>query len=260
LFALVLFLLTFNLSAQKLVKVSGIKGVSYISGDVSVNQAKYSAINEAKINALKAAGIGENINSYQLLFSSQEKNEYAQFFSSDIQSEIQGAVASYDIINQTTIQKNQNELYYEVTIDATVIKYDTKPDITFDANIEGINGVYNNLDKLTFSVKTTQNCYLTIFNINDNEATLMYPNSLEKQKLLNSNEINKFPPQAEYELETNLKDKEFNRLIFVFTKTAVPFIKMNKEQVTTNEAIFNWIYSIMPDQRKVEYRSLVIQK
>ena len=110
LFALVLFLLTFNLSAQKLVKVSGIKGVSYISGDVSVNQAKYSAINEAKINALKAAGIGENIKSYQLLFSSQEKNEYAQFFSSDIQSEIQGAVASYDIINQTTIQKNQNEL------------------------------------------------------------------------------------------------------------------------------------------------------
>ena len=79
-------------------------------------------------------------------------------------------------------------------------------------------------------------------------------------KVLNSNEINKFPPQADYELETNLKDKEFNRLIFVFTKTAVPFIKMNKEQVTTNEAIFNWIYSIMPDQRKVEYRSLVIQK
>jgi hypothetical protein len=252
--------LTFNLSAQKLVKVSGIKGVSYISGDVSVNQAKYSAINEAKINALKAAGIGENIKSYQLLFSSQEKNEYAQFFSSDIQSEIQGAVASYDIINQATIQKNQNELYYEVTIDASIIKYDTKPDITFDANIEGVKGVYNNLDKLAFSVKTTQNCYLTIFNINDNEATLMYPNSLEKQKLLNSNEINKFPPQAEYELETNLKDKEFNRLIFVFTKTAVPFIKMNKEQVTTNEAIFNWIYSIMPDQRKVEYRSLVIQR
>jgi hypothetical protein len=260
LLSLVLFLFSFNLSAQKLVKVSGIKGFSYISGDVSVNQAKYSAINEAKINALKAAGIGENIKSYQLLFSSQEKNEYAQFFSSDIQSEIQGAVASYDIINQTTIQKNQNELYYEVTIDATVIKYDTKPDITFDANIEGIKGVYNNLDKLTFSVKTTQNCYLTIFNINDNEATLMYPNSLEKQKVLISNEINKFPPQADYELETNLKDKEFNRLIFVFTKTAVPFIKINKEQVTTNEAIFNWIYSIMPDQRKVEYRSLIIQK
>ena len=67
-----------------------------------MNQAKYSAINEAKINALKAAGIGENIKSYQLLFSSQEKNEYAQFFSSDIQSEIQGAVASFDIITGGT--------------------------------------------------------------------------------------------------------------------------------------------------------------
>ncbi len=255
-----LFFFSLNISAQTLVKVTGIKGISFISGDVSPNQAKSLALNDAKINALRSAGIGENIKSYRLLFSSQEKNEYSQFFSSDIQSEIQGAVTSYDIINQATIKKNEIELYIEITIDASVIKYETKPDNTFDANIEGIKGVYNNLDKLTFSVKTTQNCYLTIFNINDNEATLMFPNSLEKQKLLNSNEINKFPPQADYELETNLKDKEFNRLIFVFTKTAVPYIKMNKEQVTTNEAIFNWIYSIMPDQRKVEYRSLIIQK
>ena len=252
--------LAFQVSAQRLVKVPGIKGTAFIRGDVSFNQAKLEALNNAKINALRSAGIGENIKSYRLLFSSQEKNEYSQFFSSDIQSEIQGAVASYEITNQATIKKSEIELYIEITIDASVIKYETKPDNTFDAYIEGIKGVYNNHDELIFNIKTTQNCYLTIFNINDNEATLMYPNTIEKQKLINLNDINKFPPQAKYELETNLKDKEFNRLIFVFTKTAVPFIKMDKDQVTTNEAIFNWIYSIMPDQRKVEYRSLIIQK
>lgn len=261
LFALVLFLLTFNLSAQKLVKVSGIKGISYISGDVSVNQAKYSALNEAKINALKAAGVGENVKSYQLLFSSQEKNEYSQFFSSDIQSEIQGAVASYDITNQATVKKSEIEMYIEITIDASVIKYETKPDNTFDAYIEGLKAVYNNHDKLTFTVKTTQACYLTIFNITDLDATLMYPNSYEQQNSFNSIKVYNFPlGQVDYALETDLKDKESNRLIFVFTKTAVPFIKMDKDQVTTNDNIFNWIYSIMPDQRKVEYRSLVIQK
>jgi len=261
LFALVLFLLTFNLSAQKLVKVSGIKGISYISGDVSVNQAKYSALNEAKINALKAASVGENVKSYQLLFSSQEKNEYSQFFSSDIQSEIQGAVASYDITNQATVKKSEIEMYIEITIDASVIKYETKPDNTFDAYIEGLKAVYNNHDKLTFTVKTTQACYLTIFNITDLNATLMYPNSYEQQNSFNSIKVYNFPlGQVDYALETDLKDKESNRLIFVFTKTAVPFIKMDKDQVTTNDNIFNWIYSIMPDQRKVEYRSLVIQK
>ena len=260
-FCLLVFFFALNVSAQKLVKVTGIKGISYISGDVSPNQAKFLALNDAKINALKAAGIGENIKSYQLLFSSQEKNEYSQFFSSDIQSEIQGAVTSFDITNQATVKKSEVELYIEITIDASVIKYETKPDNTFDAYIEGLKAVYNNHDKLTFTVKTTQACYLTIFNINDVDATLMYPNSYEKQNSIEAVEVYKFPlGGVDYELETSLKDKESNRLIFVFTKTAVPFIKMDKDQVTTNDNIFNWIYSIMPDQRKVEYRSLVIQK
>jgi hypothetical protein len=152
-------------------------------------------------------------------------------------------------------------LYIEITIDAAVIKYETKPDNTFDAYIEGLKAVYNNHDKLTFTVKTTQACYLTIFNITDVDATLMYPNSYEKQNPFNSIKVYNFPSgQVDYSLETDLKEKESNRLIFVFTKTAVPFIKMDKDQVTTNDNIFNWIYSIMPDQRKVEYRSLIIQK
>lgn len=254
-------LLVFQVSAQKQVKVSGIKGTAFITGDVSPNQAKLIALNDAKINALKAAGIGENIKSYQLLFSSQEKNEFSQFFSSDIQSEIQGAVSSYEVTNQATVTKSDDVLNIEVTIDATVIKYETKPDNTFDAYIEGLKAVYNNHDKLTFTVKTTQVCYLTIFSITDVDATMMYPNFYEKQNQFDSINVYHFPlGQVDYELETELKEKESNRLIFVFTKTAVPFIKMNKDQVTTNEAIFNWIYSIMPDQRKVEYRSLVIQK
>lgn len=256
-----LFFLTLNLLAQKTVHLKGIKGQAFISGDISPNQAKQLAINDAKINALKAAGIGENINSYQLLFNSQEKNEYSQFFTSDIQSEIQGAVESFDIINQTTIRKSDIELYIEVTIDASVIKYDTKSDTNFDVFVDGIKGVYNNNDKLTFGVKTSKPCYLTIFNISDTEATLMFPNNFEKNNLFNPLKTYQFPiAQVDYILETEMKDKEVNRLIFVFTKTSVPFIKMNDDQLTTSDAIFSWIYNIMPDQRKVEYRSIVIQK
>jgi hypothetical protein len=246
--------------SQKIIKVTGIKGVSFISDNISPNQAKQQALDDAKINALKSAGIGENINSYQLLFNSQQKNEYSDFFSSVTQSEILGAIQSYEITNQATTVKDNN-IQLEITIDASVIEYTTKPDINFDVFIDGIKGVYNNFDKLTFSLKTTQPCYLTIFNITDTEASMMYPNSYEKQKLLSPNELFKFPlAQVNYELETNDMKMESNKLIFVFTKTAVPYIKMDAEQITTTDAIFNWIYSIMPDQRKVEYYSLVIQK
>jgi hypothetical protein len=35
---------------------------------------------------------------------------------------------------------------------------------------------------------------------------------------------------------------------------------MDKEQQANIADIFTWIYSIMPDQRKVEYRAVTIQK
>jgi hypothetical protein len=260
-FCLLAFFLTVDLSAQKIIKIRDIKGRAFISGNISPNEAKNLALNDAKLNALKAAGIIENINSYQLLFSSQEKNEFSQFFSSDIQSEIQGGIDSYEITNQATIKKSEIELYIEITIDASVIKYETKPDNTFEVYIEGLKSVYNNYDNLTFRVKTTRECYLTIFNITDIDASLMFPNSYEGENHFNSIQSYQFPVgQVDYMLETALKEKESNRLIFVFTKTAIPFIKMDKDQITTNDAIFNWIYSIMPDQRKVEYRSLIILK
>lgn len=258
---LLFFLACGSLFSQKTIDVHAIKGSAPVSGDVSPNQAKIQALNNAKVNALKAAGIDENINSYQLLFTSQVKNDYSQFFSSDIQSEIQGAVKSYNIIAEKTYCKSEMEIICEVTIDVTVVKYDTKRDVSFDTNVEGIKGAYNNGDNLSFSVMATQHCYLNIFNITDTEATLLYPNVYEKQTKLNKSELYKFPVAAiDYGLGNDLKKQETNRLIFVFTKSQIPFIKMNKDQVTTQENIFSWIYSIPPDQRNVEYFTLSILK
>lgn len=257
----IVFSFSVNLFAQKVIEVKGIKGIAYINGDVSPNQAKLQAINEAKLNALKAAGIGENIKSYQLLFSSEDNKDFSQFFSSEIQSELQGAIQSYSVQNQVTVQKNELELYVEVTINASVIKYDVKPDVTFDTNIEGLKAVYNNDDNLSFTLKTTKESYLSIFCISDTDATLLFPNSYEKQFKIEPKKEYTFPSKTmDYQLHTDLKTNETNRLIFVFTKTDVPFIKMNSDQITTADAIFNWIYSIMPDQRKVEYHTLLIQK
>ncbi len=260
---IIAFLLTIplNLFAQSTIKVNNIKGIAYITGDISPNQAKNLALNDAKINALKKAGIEENIKSYELLFNTEENNEFSQLFTSEIQSEIQGAIQTYEVINEATIKKNEFELYLEITINALVIKYDTKPDVTFDANIENLKGVYNNNEKLTFSIITTQDCYLTIFNINDKEATLMYPNKFEKIELLKNKISYNFPlGKVDYYLETDLNSFETNRLIFVFTKSNIPFIKMNEDQISTKEKIFNWIYSISPDQRKVEFYSFIVRK
>jgi hypothetical protein len=250
-----------GLSAQQPHAVTGVKGVAFISGDVSPNQAKTMALNDAKLNALKTAGIGEYLNSYQVLFTSQKNNDYSRFFSSDIQAEMQGAVQQYHVTGERIFCKGEFDIVYEVNINAEVIKYSTRPDPALDANIEGLKAVYKNDDKLTFSVKTTQDCFLTIFNITDTEALVLYPNEYETQSKCFPLQTCKFPTaKIDYFLHTDLANGETNRLIFVFTKSLVPFIKVNKEQVTSHENIFSWIYSIMPDQRKIQYFSFLIQK
>jgi hypothetical protein len=223
--------------------------------------AKERALNDAKVNALKAAGIDETVNSYQLLFTSQAKNDYSQFFSSDIQSEMQGAVKSVKVLSEKIYCTTDNRMISEVIINAVVVKYTTKADAGFKSNIDGIKGAYNHGDNLTFNIKTTQNCYLTIFNITDTEAGVLFPNDYEKENNLKKQELYNFPmAKIDYSLGNNSKNQEINRLIFVFTKKEIPFIKMNKEQITNSETIFNWIYSIPPDERHVEYFTLSINK
>jgi len=247
--------------AQKTVKVKGVKGQSFVTGDISPNEARTIAINEAKLNALKAAGIAENIKSYELLFNSQNNNDFTQFFNSDIQSEIQGTVQSYEIKKEKITQNNQLEILCEVIIDAQVISYDSKPDVAFDQYIEGIELYYKNNDPLTFSLKSTQPFYLTVFNITNTESILLYPNKFENQEKYIANTSYSFPSnKINYTLNSSSKESEENMLIFVFTKTQIPYINMNNEQVTNSDAIFSWIYSILPDQRNVEYRKLIINK
>lgn len=259
-FFFLLFFCNNILIAQKKIKIKESYGTAFISGDVSPNEAKKRALFNAKINALKSAGIVESVKSFETLFTSEFNNDYQQFYSSAIQDEIQGNILNYEIIQDTIVRKNELEFYAEVTINALVIEYKTKSDVTFDANIEGVKAVYDNGELLKFNVKTSQTFYLTIFNINDVDATIFFPNSREISRKLSPFDYHEFPldAQTEYALFTT-EDQEINRLIFVFTKTYIPFIKMDEDGLTNEDQIFSWIYSIMPDQRNVQYYSFSIR-
>lgn len=257
LFIIYCLLSSFNYS--QIIEVKNIVGEAIISGNMSPNDAKIEAINNAKLKALQKAGIEENISSYQTLYSNQKNNDFSQFFSNDIQSEMRGAVKKYDIVKEQIIQKNINELVSEVTINAEIIKYNTLPDYSFKAKVEGVKSAYNKNDNLKFEITVTHDSYLQIFNINDSETSLFYPNIYEKQILIKANTVLKFPiSNIAYQLDTE-KKIEINRLIFVFTKSNIPYINMDKNQSTNQEDIFSWIYSLPPEIRTTEYKSFILE-
>ena len=57
--------------SQEIIKVSNVEGVSYIYGNTTPNMAEKEALNDAKLNSLRKAGIGDYINSSETLFTSE---------------------------------------------------------------------------------------------------------------------------------------------------------------------------------------------
>lgn len=124
--ALLFFTFTFHLSpttcSAQTVQVCNIPGRAYITGDVSPNQARTAALQDAKLNALKRAGIPENISSYQDLQTNQVQNQVDQQFNSRIQSLLTGTVVNDTITVEKTVIDTSGRVIYEVWINASVQK------------------------------------------------------------------------------------------------------------------------------------------
>ena len=270
LYVLMFFSVILNtISAQKIIKVCNVKGECIIT-NITPEQARQQAIREAKIEALRRAGVTENVGSTSVLKTSEDEKGIKQMFDEISRVEINGEVLNFEVIKENKRVNEFNNIVFEVTIDAEVIKYNKTKDVSFDILVQGIESFYKNEDVLNFDFTPGADGYLKIFNINDTENILMYPYADPQNKNLNDdpdkvfkkNERIKFPinknfgnpdtKETGYVLSTD-KQTEYNHLIFVYTKQNVPFYKPINYQ-----NIISWIYAISPDQRVVKYYGFVI--
>jgi|LakMenEpi03Aug12_release.lakeMendotaPanAssembly.Ray.scaffolds.fasta_scaffold12397_9 hypothetical protein len=256
-----IYLLPISISAQKIVNIKQVKGISIINDNLSYKEAKLEALNDAKINALKQAGVIENINSYQVLMSTQGNKDFSQFFSSGILTDLQGAVSKYNITKDYYYnKKSENELTVEVEISAEVILYDSKADPEFEIKLEGLKGIYLNKENLEFTITPTIDCYLKVFNWNQGDANLIYPNSYESSIKLEKGKKISFPLlKMNYLLKADENTDEKSKLLFVFTKKDLAFINVNENGSISLDNLFNWLSLIPLDQKKVFSKSILIQ-
>ena len=261
---LAFFVTSLSCFGQKIINVKSVKGMYIGSNTETPITVKEKALNNAKVNALNKAGIAEDISSYNLLYRQGNNEDFQEIFDSQFQSEIKGAIKSYEIIDEKRSANEFGNFVIEITINAKVIKYNKNSDPSFTSKIDGIKPMYNHEDTLEFSLISSQDFYLTIFYLNDDEAGFIFPNAQADAKLdsmlFRADEIYNFPiSDSEYVLTTK-KREETNRLIFVFTKEDYKFITQNTEGLTSSDEIFEWIYSISPDRRTTNHYSFTILK
>jgi hypothetical protein len=257
LFWIFIFLNTAGYAQEKVeeINVHGIQGVAVGSDLESVDQITQRAINEAKIEALKKAGIAENIASFSDFFQSENKEKYEELFTSDILSDIRGSVKDVEISDTKKSFDQTNRLRIEVLINCTVIKYLTEKDITFDAWVDGVGMFYPSETNLMFKVKPSKDSYLKIFILSESEAFQLFPNDKEMSHQLKANTSYDFPSELmEYELYTD-KKSEVHRMIMVFMKEDIPYT--NKVEY---KKIIDWIFSIPPDMRVIKSFGFTVVK
>lgn len=243
-----LFLCYFGFSQENtLVEVKNIKGQAYDS-DIITSREK--AINDAKVNALRKAGIGENINSYADYFRAETDEKYQELFSSQVFSQIKGVVKDYEIIDENKTFTDSENIKTEVVINCKILKYNNEPDLLYKAAINEILPVYYDGDALNFSVKVSKDSYLKVFCIPESkeDAYFLFPNEFEKNFLLKADLEYKFPMEVEkYEMVLDTRKQQIDRFIFVFTKEDYPYF-----QEITYSNITNWIFDIPIEKRIVE--------
>lgn len=248
--------IAFPLCAQKVVKVKGVEGRWQVSDNVTLKEAEERALMEAKKEALRRAGVMENVWSVFGQITQEDGTEFEEAYS---QMNILAIGGMVNVTKQTVKEiwdVNLHALYKVVTIDAEVKKED-KVDNSYALEVKGISTLYKEGDRFTCRIKVHgTDSYLKFFWFDSNGGALLYPNSYEGNNLLKAEKEYSIPfsNAVDYLMEKQGGASEKINMMLVATKENIPFT----EEVTYQN-VLKWIYAIPGDQRCASYDMVMIK-
>jgi len=242
--------------AQETKKVEGIKGQWIISNDITPIQARAKAIEEAKAEALRNAGVAEYVSESNLLYKTEKDSQVKDIHKSITSTDVSGEISEFKIIAEEKKINEFGNLMYDVWINATVILHKNSKDPGFNLDVIGIRDKYRSPEELVFEMKPSKEGFLNIFILSDDESLLLYPNKFEKQEKFEGGKTYKFPRSKALDYEvSSTENSEVNYLILLYTKTEIPFRDME-----TSENILQFIARIDPAQKCIKSYSILIRQ
>lgn len=239
-------------------EIKGVEG-QWAIVNITPEQAREKAIDEAKKEALRRAGIHESIRTTRALSVTDNTDDHRQWFSEFSSIEMNGAVTDYTIVKDEQLKNSIDGRFYAVVvINATVKKYRSVADPEFTIDVRGLrsNG-YKHGEEITFSVHPNREGYLQIFLLeNMDTAVQLFPNAHEPGRKLKAKTTCRFPlvEGIAYTAEKSTADgQEHNLLLFVYTKSDIPFYGE-----ATGRHVLGWINGMEPAGRMVVTAPLLI--
>ena len=258
--ALLFLLFALNVYSQKenvttLKSVQGEFSIVLEYSDITGREATQLARDNAKRKAIEKV-CGTRIN----IWDQMELSSAGEVFNSLILNQIDGEIVDFKIKEEGHRQSSTHpsETVFYCIADIKV-KKGIEPDPDFYIAVNGLKSMYYSGESLLFSVIPYRDCYMKIFLLEDEKhGYMLYPNVYDKAMLMPANKVFDISesPYYEFELQKNSKQsKEINRLVFVFTKTEMPF----NERETSREEIEKWIAKIPNDQKFIHFAVIEIR-
>ena len=239
-------------------RVKDVTGRCEVTRDLSLAQAEQKALEDAKLNAMRKAGVSERLWSVTGLINEDDGSEFSQVLSRMTTLEINGLITvRYVVYSEEVIDGRR---YAVATIDADVKLVDTKVDLTFQMEVNGIKGVYESGENMTFTVKLYgHDAWLRVFWFDESGGMLLYPSSYDSDAPLKKDKEYAFPlnPSIDYVMEKLDKSHKMEtiNIIAVATKRNIPFI----EDAVTFDSVLKWLYTIPADERTAYREAIIIQ-
>jgi hypothetical protein len=241
--------------AQETKKVENIKGEWIISNDITPVQAREKAIDQAKAEALRLAGVPEYVTESNLSYKTERNSTLKDINESLTSIDVSGEISEFTVFKEDKRKNEFGNLMYEVWINATVALHKSSKDPGFNMNVNGIRESYRSPEELVFEIMPSKEGFLNIFILGDDESLHLYPNKLEKQEKFEGGKSYKFPRSRalDYEVSSE-KSMEMNYVVLLYTKMEIPFLE--KE---TSENILQFIARIDPSQKCLKSYSILIR-
>jgi hypothetical protein len=227
-------------------------------------------MDEAKRDALIKAGVAESITVSDFLYTFEDNEKFQEIFQAFTSTETGGEVIVDSIISESRSFNEFGNMVVRVEIEATVFIHKGEEDPSLGIKVDGIEEYYRNGGNLVFCVTPSCDGYLKIFNITDEVSSILYPYHDDERPYLNDKpdlqlkalQKTAFPVHQAFrdgytfEIDNPAKEKEFNLLIFVFTRENIPFM----EDAGKVRDIMGWIYGIPPEKRVVKQFGFIINR
>ena len=244
------------LYAQKTVKVKGVQGRWQVSEDITLKEAEERAFMEAKKEALRKAGVMENVWS---VFGQITQEGGAEFQEAYSQMNVLAIGGMVNVTNKEVEEfwdTSTRSLYKVVTIDATVQKNE-QVDKSYALEVKGVSSLYKEGDVFTCKLKVYgTDSYLKFFWFDSDGGALLYPNGYEGNNLLKAGKEYAIPfsNMVDYRMDKRGESSEKINMMFVATKDNIPFTGE-----VTYQNVLKWVYAIPSNRRCATYEMVLIK-